>query len=43
MFGVTVENLNYKIDSITDLEPEKDIYLDHICDCILNKKIIESW
>jgi len=42
-FGVTVENLNYQIDSITDLEPEKDIYLDHICDCILNKKIIESW
>lgn len=33
----------YNIDSLDDLLPGKNYYLDHVCDCILHDKLPESW
>ncbi|MFC1675838.1 hypothetical protein ACFL3G_02095 [Planctomycetota bacterium] len=33
----------YNIDSLDDLLPGKNYYLDHLCDCIMKDKIPESW
>lgn len=42
-YGFNLESMDYNINSINDLGQGSDKYLDHVCDCILNNKIIEDW
>ena len=42
-YGFNLESIDYNINSVDDLDQGKDKYLDHICECILNNKIIEAW
>jgi hypothetical protein len=42
-YGVGSSDIDFHIDTIEQLELGKDRYLDHLCDCILSNKVIESW
>lgn len=42
-YGFDPQKISYRFDSISDLEPGKDPYLDHICNCILEGALPEAW